>query len=448
MKLEYGGGETAVFLDLQAGCLEEYCAPTAERIHERFGGRQYYRSRSGASGAGYIDDAPHLRQVRGYRVDVGQVRFPLPVAGQPETPAPIGSWRVYAPYDYHPECGGDTAGDWPCIIDVGGGLLHVTPRCWPLPAESAVEERFRLQVWTCPPGEVEPRSMEVEVGLWIDPNKTMRPQHWRRAVKAYLRDVHGLHWRSPQMSRTTRQDYFDGRPSQRVDVTDWEAPPALRADNPFWRRLGYEPLRRGEGAERSIAVIRQSMCEALTTDDLPYLQVTAPRGTTFLTRRCYVQERDGRCTIVMLDDDGVEVEADLQTIYLVDALRGNPENALMIAAQQMSAKRASMGEAEARLAAAKLAADEQEVLIDALPADLLVTIEDSRAAGNCAKGSLDWLQQHYPDDWDDAFAACLTGAPGGMVPSLPVAKLLPHRSDGRVRKVLLDVALRAREVRP
>ncbi|MBR4110627.1 MAG: hypothetical protein IKK43_02915 [Clostridia bacterium] len=75
----FGGGTADLFLQVQEGSVRvldyEY---DSEEIHSICGGRQYYRSRAGLSGAGWIRDYGDLIPVGLYRVDVAHTDVNIP----------------------------------------------------------------------------------------------------------------------------------------------------------------------------------------------------------------------------------------------------------------------------------------------------------------------------------------------------------------------------------
>jgi hypothetical protein len=81
----------------------------ADRIHEIAGGRQYYMSRSGASGAGFLTDMSRLIPVGSYRVDTRFFDAGIPV----EVADGV---RVMFPYVSHDGCPTNT---YPVVILVG-----------------------------------------------------------------------------------------------------------------------------------------------------------------------------------------------------------------------------------------------------------------------------------------------------------------------------------------
>ena len=78
MQLSFGSGNAAAILDLASCQVEMYNKGglEANSFHARFGGRQYYASQSGLSGAGWIPDRPDVRPVGVLRVDVARPVVP------------------------------------------------------------------------------------------------------------------------------------------------------------------------------------------------------------------------------------------------------------------------------------------------------------------------------------------------------------------------------------
>lgn len=98
MDLSWGDGNFDVLLDVnpQTGVyLFPYGGPgAAQTVHERFGGRNYYTSRSGCSGAGWVPDRPGLFRVAVYRTDFIGDHIWL---AQPNV---LGRWTVTVPINY------------------------------------------------------------------------------------------------------------------------------------------------------------------------------------------------------------------------------------------------------------------------------------------------------------------------------------------------------------
>lgn len=68
LQLAYGGGTDDIFLSIKAKRFFSY-EKDREEIHELFGGKAYYTSRSGDSGAGWINEEADLILFGFYRTD-------------------------------------------------------------------------------------------------------------------------------------------------------------------------------------------------------------------------------------------------------------------------------------------------------------------------------------------------------------------------------------------
>lgn len=85
MQLSFGSGNAAAILDLASCQVEMYNKGglEANSFHARFGGRQYYVSQSGMSGAGWIPDRPDIRPVSVLRTDIVRPEVPVCVETLP-----------------------------------------------------------------------------------------------------------------------------------------------------------------------------------------------------------------------------------------------------------------------------------------------------------------------------------------------------------------------------
>lgn len=117
LNLEFGGGHYDAVLDFARGKVELYTGEdvgAGEHFHSRHGGRQYYTSRSGLSGAGYAPARPTLKPVGSYRIDVSipWIRLEWEGRGPDCRPRVMGN-LIWVPFDYQ---GSELAVDWPVVI--------------------------------------------------------------------------------------------------------------------------------------------------------------------------------------------------------------------------------------------------------------------------------------------------------------------------------------------
>jgi len=120
MQLKYGGGGMSVFIDMRLGRLWTYTGATAKRIHQQYGGSQYYQSGSGLSGAGNIPGHPAIRELSTYRTDTGMAG--LPNLG--ELPEAFPGLIIMAPIYYQQSCLDE---DWPIVIIPKSGMSYGRP---------------------------------------------------------------------------------------------------------------------------------------------------------------------------------------------------------------------------------------------------------------------------------------------------------------------------------
>lgn len=116
-QLSWGNGETELFLAPCNGGWEildyEY---DFDRIHKKCGGKCYYQSRSGASGAGYIKNYADLTRVGYYRVDTAYNVFQYPMKLTNEV-------SIMLPYASHEWDKRKTLEENPVVIVVGDSTI-------------------------------------------------------------------------------------------------------------------------------------------------------------------------------------------------------------------------------------------------------------------------------------------------------------------------------------
>lgn len=127
MELRYGGGQKDAVVVLGNSEVRVYrYGEDTDSLHASVGGRQYYRSRSGASGAGHIPDLPQVRRVSTYRTDTSSLVLP--------EPEECLGHRIAVPFDYRSRdlgtypvlvktwqagvtCSDNVIGGWWCVAE-------------------------------------------------------------------------------------------------------------------------------------------------------------------------------------------------------------------------------------------------------------------------------------------------------------------------------------------
>ena len=95
MELNFGGGSFDCLLDVTTGEFWPYAGEnSAAEIHKKWGGSNYYLSRSGLSGAGFIPRRLEVRKVSTYRVDSYHIEAPQNFAST------IGELELIVPINY------------------------------------------------------------------------------------------------------------------------------------------------------------------------------------------------------------------------------------------------------------------------------------------------------------------------------------------------------------
>ena len=301
-ELAWGGGNFDVFLDLGSRSLVPYfSAEAAEKIHEAYGGLNYYRSRSGLSGAGWIPGNIALRMVSTYRVDTHYVEAPS--LDNPADTLP-GIGFVIAPIAYRGTA--PIPADWPVVIVQGAqrpyeGEAVGYDRLYLLDAEGL--QQFLLG------NEEKFEDREVLVryipAVGADPTERTFPVRVRKdAYMDYRRAVVGLFQRDLAFNSEAG---VHGEP------------------NRFWSRLGIQYV---SGRFYKIA---QGVCRAhyareeLSTVEM--LQVAAPANVQVLSPTLYLQESAigsfEAVGLVEIDGEEVAAETTLEATEAIKAMGGD-----------------------------------------------------------------------------------------------------------------------------
>lgn len=122
-EVSYGNGATDLFVIIKGGKPELYDYEyDTDTLHEKCGGKQYYRSRSGCSGAGYLATLGELIPVGLYRVDTAHNEWQefVPVGTTPEGE----EIKVALPYASHLEDKLDILVRYPTVIKVGYTVVY------------------------------------------------------------------------------------------------------------------------------------------------------------------------------------------------------------------------------------------------------------------------------------------------------------------------------------
>jgi len=401
MEISFGGGATSAILDLRNGTVEIYNG--GEEFHARLGGRQYYRSRSGHSGAGWLPDAPYLVKLGTIRRDAQDWYDPiLPRQDQDEPayrrrPSPLLGWLIWAPYHYGRGC--STLAEHHPIVMIAE---HDHDMIVVVADEYELMRLLR--------GEIDLADQTTQMGgqYFLQPGAATPCSHGvivvgrvrpSRALYA-LEEIQGWLFQRPKAPQP------------------WEAGYAPIHDEAFWSRLGLVDgqdgyryrLRRGRCTAR---VLESDCAEPAALQSVAPQSVWVPDGTSWL----YVQRvEDGVADAVGRYEVAgvwVDYEIRLEGRRLIEILSGTQRYLRQLAdelAAGAARKAASTQETEVT--------SELEAFL-AQNADLDVTIEDGVMAGNCEPGVRRFAERSFPGRQ-----------------SVRLADLLPFRGDKDVVRVL------------
>jgi hypothetical protein len=277
--LDFGGGHIDCLLNLASGQIERYRGDSrdfprygeearADGIHSRLGGKQYYQSRSGSSGAGWVPAKPTLKKIGTYRVDVGGVL--LGFNSEREFAPHVGEFEIYAPFAYR---GGDT-GEHPVVVRERDDKITLLP-------EWQVAQFLR--------GETETEVREFAFTYLKDSasgeQKLVAKVHQPKAH--YARDD----------GRATRLlvEGFHHAELEFVYPEGW----ATEGDGEFWKRLGFRRLPDG------LYKVVRNICRYMVDEwDLPIMKKYVPANVHPLAPHLYIQERNGEYVGVARHEHG------------------------------------------------------------------------------------------------------------------------------------------------
>lgn len=343
----YGGGEFDVLLDCEGQALAVYNG--GEDFHSRYGGKQYYESRSGLSGRGSIQWRLDRIVVQGYRTET---ETPLP------TLTPIGGGL---------EVGIPTVRDgigainpaFPALIRRAGELVicHCGSLWEALGGKAGVSHEYTFEFFAAAGTDL--RTCSVHYAY-------LGPEWWakknRRNVHAVLRELH------PECRFRP-----DGTPGSL----------------PFWTRLGLHWQADGNAYKIAKGVCRRRYTPAyLETQEK--LQDAAPANVRFLTNRHYLQlTRDGEYEAVGISEcRRYDFEAAAPPDLAMRAMMGEGGDLIAEIDRRIERKVAVDRAASAGI-------DELTAAIAANAAGV-VTMADAIAAGACLPGIERFRDQHFP----------------------------------------------------
>ncbi len=384
----FGGGHIDILLDLVSGNVERYHGDSrdfpyykdgervsdANGIHSRLGGKQYYQSRSGMSGAGWVPAKPTLKKLGTYRVDVGGIL--LGFSSEREFAPHVGDFEIFAPFAYR---GGDV-GKNPVVVRERDGKITLL-------AEWQVAPFLRGEV------ETEPRTYEF----------------------TYLKDVNSG---EEKLVATIHQpkDHYDRGDTRATRILvegfhhttlDFVFPEGWQpeGDEQFWRRLGFRRIPMAGRADGLYKVVR-NICRYMVDewDDHAEIQKWVPANVHVLAPHMYIQERDGQYVGVarfLIEGSWYDFEAYLDNARAFRIFAGDREEIekleqeLEAGAREKNAQEVADRLRQEQQAKEILERDEKFRALVEKHGELALAIEDSLAAGNCRPGTDDFVNRFF-----------------------------------------------------
>jgi hypothetical protein len=374
MNLGWGGGTFDVLLDLRSRQLIAYSSETAAaKVHQIYGGKNYYCSCSGMSGAGWIPSHMTLRSIATYRVDSAYIEAPDLASVQETLPG----LAIIAPINYR---GGNIPHKWPIAVIKGFRKPYYENN-------SSYDQLYLLDKYGLS------EFLVGEEGQFEDIEVSVRyvPSVWEGATERTfpVRVPKGtcLNYRRALVGLFNRELAFKAGEGEQMKT------------NRFWARLGIWQI-----GDRFFK-IAQNVCRARYTREelstVEGLQVASPQNVFVLTPNLYIQESDAFEAVALFNIDGEEVEFEerLEVFEAVKAMAGN--FAEVLARLETGARNKLEKVREARRQQEQWAAEQAErdakfrELCEEY-AELEITLEDSLAAGNCRPGTEDFRNKHFP----------------------------------------------------
>lgn len=377
LEIGFGGGHIDILLDLVSGNIEAYLGggfsrygePDPNNFHARHGGKQYYQSRSGASGAGWVPARPTLKMVNGYRVDVSTPWIYLG-GREGRSPLLVGDKEIWVPFRYRGSC---IPNDWPVVVrDRSGQITFCTT----------------FDLIQLLRGQMETQSREYRTKYLKDVNS---PEN------EHVVTINEAKYNNRWANARRLVEYLHMEDIGFVFPEGWQP----EGDEMFWKRLGFRRLPDG------LYKVTRGVCRYMIEPPLSAaeLQKYAPANVLVLAPHLYVQERDGRYVGVARFQIGgawfdyevyLEVERAFRILGgIAEDIRAL-ERELEAGAHEKYLRALEDAQRHEEIARQELERDEKfRELLDQ-HAELELSIEDSLAAGNCRPGTDEFVRRFFP----------------------------------------------------
>lgn len=364
MNLGWGGGSHSVLFDLRTGEFHPYANfEEAEKIHHTFGGKVYYTSQSGLSGAGWINGKLSLVAVGTYRVDSHHIE----VASN--RPAVFDGWSITVPII---KGSAEWSGQYPAVLEHQDGRTILVPK-------------YYVQSFLTGHEQLETR--EKRVSFWRTPEE-------------YVEGV----WEYQAPYRLKFPDI--GRIIEAFSGLDMIFQPREYLDTPlrFWSRLGIRPI--GDQYYKIVRGIARARYSAIELADVERFQAAVPGNVEIVTPDMYVQVSDNydktyyevvglfhftyQGEVSATEDFELELESEVA----LRVLAGDKAVIASVREELIAGARRKADDAFERQHETSL---RKEWLAEAIlrHSDAVVTVDDSVASGNCRPGSEAWALEHF-----------------------------------------------------
>ncbi len=347
MNLNWGSGSFDVILDLRTGIIMEYTKENKERIHSHYGGKNYYISCSGLSGAGWIPDSPYFRKLSTYRVDTVYGRIELGYIKES-----IYGYKIIVPIDYNSK---EIDRSYPVII------LDRSNECY----LCHINEVFNILEKYIDKF----KSQKYEFFVFPASKKEFKIFNYRIHFNPYYKRLKYKRTLEILFSKDLLFDFSEGY-----------------EENRFWNRLGLYSFK----DDPCFYKIRRGICQSKYAkedlDTIEELQAVAPKNTVFITPTFYIQEDSSGFEAVGLFGE-VEYEMRIETEDAIRAFSGNYQNILSSLEEhvQEKIKKAKMY---------TITENKLREFIEENP-EVEITLEDSLAAGNCEPGTKNFSERCF-----------------------------------------------------
>jgi hypothetical protein len=348
ISLEWSGGDFSVIVDWRNGAIMSYSnQEEARRVHIAFGGKNYYISRTGLTGAGWIPNHAMLAKVSTYRTDIANVDVPRKQTWDSKICVPINYTEHNIDYNY-PILVNDN-----CVVFCDS------------------ENYYQIIM-----GEVYPQ--EVPISL------------------SFIKSVGG------HAANLTYPVYVAGKPRNIRKVYcaiedfrfNW---PQTHIESRFWNRLG---LYRFPEDPNRVYKISSGICwaKAEVPTSVEELAKLAPKNVYFLELNYYLQRSGEYFDAVgrkLIDREEYDYELSISYQDAVRAIYGKPEAVEKIKREidHCCWQKYEIDDRRKRQVEEQILY-QQERFKDYM--DAVVTVQDSIDVGNCEVGTRNFLDKYFP----------------------------------------------------